>query len=427
MKAAKAVKKLIFWFIAVFMFLEIVISMLVFRTLYRANLINVGVFQSNTTHFTADYVSNHIDSTDCFDLVQAYDNNEDMRYAFFIVVTDKNGKIVSPERRMNVTIPDFAPGEKVSEATVDSILYAVQKTHILGSEYNLYSFYSETDATELMSDVELTFFILMGSFFLVAVFLLGVFFVPWISKLLAKKEQTELELNFAHNMQQNEVPTVFPDIPHCSIHAQLNPAHEVGGDLYECYVYENYLYFVMGDVSDKGVPAAFVMYKLMGTCRHYMHKGFTPDDIMNRLNNLLNEDRSSMFCTMFLARINLDTMEMEYTNAGHEATLINGDFLPQDVNIVLGVMPDFAYTLQKVQLPDNCILVQYSDGVVEALNTKEQMFEEARLQQWAKNVNPYLSAKELTESLFKNVRKFAGKAVQNDDIAILCINFNKSN
>lgn len=426
MKADKAVKRLIFWFVVVFLLMELVVSTLVFRNLYRANLINAGIFQSNTTHFTADFLSNHIDSAGCFDLIQAYDDNEDLRYTFFMVVADKYGNVVSPEHRLDVEIPKMGPNDKVGEAMADSILYAVQRAHVMGTNYDLYTYYAETDAIELISDVEIIFYVLMGSFFFVSVLLVGIFFVPWISKLLRKKEQTEVELNFAHNMQQNEVPTVFPEIPHCSIHAQLNPAHEVGGDLYECYIYENYLYFVLGDVSDKGVPAAFVMYKLLGTCRHYMHKGFSPDDIMNRLNNLLNDDRSSMFCTMFLARINLDTMEMEYTNAGHEATLINGDFLPQEVNIVLGVMPDFIYPLQTVQLPENCILVQYSDGVVEAMNTKEQLFDEARLQQWAKNVNPNLSAKELTESLFKTVRKFAGKAEQNDDIAILCINFNKS-
>jgi sigma-B regulation protein RsbU (phosphoserine phosphatase) len=128
-----------------------------------------------------------------------------------------------------------------------------------------------------------------------------------------------------------------------------------------------------------------------------------------------------MFCTLFMGFIDLDTLEMEFCNAGHTRTLIDGEFLAQDPQLIAGIVPDYVWHTQKLQLHNGAGLLLYTDGVTEARDESRALFGEARLQAWMKQRPVGTSCREDCEDLLQTLASFRGKAKQNDDIAIMSI------
>ncbi|MBQ6073283.1 MAG: serine/threonine-protein phosphatase [Bacteroidales bacterium] len=246
--------------------------------------------------------------------------------------------------------------------------------------------------------------------------------IPALERVLSRKRQAENELQIAHDLQQKALTKAFPDDARCQVHAVLQPARQVGGDIYRCRVIGDKLYFAIGDVSDKGMAAAYVMFMLSSIIKSRADHGDSTDSLMREINELLLDNAEyEMLCTVFLGIIDLDTLEMEYCNAGHTKTILNGTFLDQDPQLLAGVVRDYPYHAQKLKLSRGSRLLLYTDGVTEARDESLAFFGERRLLEWMSAQDPADSCEKTCEKLFDTLTAFRGKAEQNDDIAIMCI------
>lgn len=240
----------------------------------------------------------------------------------------------------------------------------------------------------------------------------------------AAKQRIESEISIARNIQLGMVPKDFPNL----IYAILQPAKEVGGDLYDFIQQNEYLYFAIGDVSGKGVPAALYMSITRSALRFMNNLGLPIGEVAERVNNIICDgNKEDMFVTFFVGRLNLNTGMLVYCNAGHNPLIIispdgKAEFLSMAPNLVGGAMPNFQYKGESVQLQKGSRLILYTDGVTEAERDDNQQYGEQRLLAFAQNISG--SAKEITDKLLSDVKQFTGDAAQNDDITIMTINYN---
>ena len=263
---------------------------------------------------------------------------------------------------------------------------------------------------------------IISAVFLVLLAAAWFWIIPALERVLFRKRQAESELQIAYDLQQKAVTKVFPDDNRCQVHAVLQPARLVGGDIYRCRLIGNKLYFAIGDVSDKGMAAAHVMFMLSSVIQSRAGHGGSLCALMREINELLLDNAEyEMLCTVFLGIIDLDTLEMEYCNAGHTKTILNGSFLDQDPQLVAGVVKEYPYHTQKLRLsPGSCLLL-YTDGVTEARDEARAFFGENRLLDWMRAQDPADSCEKTCNELRDTLTAFRGKAEQNDDIAIMCI------
>jgi phosphoserine phosphatase RsbU/P len=246
----------------------------------------------------------------------------------------------------------------------------------------------------------------------------------------------EAELNAARRLQMAMVPQFFPapsaDFP-IDLCASMEPAREVGGDLYDFFVTgDGKLCFLVGDVSGKGMPAALFMARAKSLIRiatDLMRSDdracAQPADIVARVNRELCEDNSDMmFVTLFFAMFTPASGEVEFCNAGHNAPyLLNGkavEAIEGAKGIILGVRPDAAYVSGQLSLAPGEGIYIFTDGVTEASNTSEEMFGEPRLEAVLRDAAGYASA-EIIKSVSGAVRGFVGTALPSDDITMLAI------
>ena len=242
----------------------------------------------------------------------------------------------------------------------------------------------------------------------------------------AVNERMESELNVARNIQMGMLCTDFPP----NLSAKLVPAKEVGGDLYDFVKKDGFLYFTIGDVSGKGVPASLMMAITRAGLRFVAGMNQSMDKLLERINISVTDTNSSgMFVTLFMGRINLATNHMEYCNAGHNPIIIvppDGEpfFLKAKTNLAIGLFEDFRYESESMDLVSGTRLILYTDGVNEAENHDKQLFGNDRLLAWAKSElvrNPNVTDKEVVDNLYETVRHFANGSIQNDDITIMSI------
>ncbi len=240
----------------------------------------------------------------------------------------------------------------------------------------------------------------------------------------AAKERFESELNIANAIQMAMLPKDFPHNDKVDLSAVLKPAREVGGDLYDFMIKDNILYFTVGDVSGKGVPASMFMAITRSALRFILGMGLPLNEVIYKLNNAFCDGNDSgMFVTLFLGAINLETGELRYCNAGHNPIVVNGAFLPAVPNLAVGVWPEFKYKEQSVMLEKGSRLLVYTDGVTEAERADKSQFGEKRLLEWAAGCG-CASAGDACSSLLESVRQFTGDNEQNDDITIMAIQLN---
>ena len=189
-----------------------------------------------------------------------------------------------------------------------------------------------------------------------------------LATIQAAKERIESELRIARDIQMSMVPGVFPDSPGLDMHAYMTPAKEVGGDLYGYVMKGEQLYFCVGDVSGKGVPASLFMAQASRLFRTLAAEGMMPADMACRMNNELaeNNDRN-MFVTMFIGLINLSTGQLEFCNCGHNPPVVDGVFLEMEfANMPLGLWEDFNFHGETIEDIRGRQLLVYTDGLNEA-------------------------------------------------------------
>lgn len=234
------------------------------------------------------------------------------------------------------------------------------------------------------------------------------------------KERIESELRIAREIQKRMLPSVFPKRRDVDIYAMMTPAKEVGGDLYGYALLDNLLYFCVGDVSGKGVPAALFMAEVTRMFRTLVDDCLSPDIIATRLNHALVEDNEQgMFVTMFIGLINLQTGQMEYCNAGHTPPLLNGQFMQMEANAPIGLWSEVKYEGEKVDNMHGKTLFVYTDGINEAENANKEQFGDERLkallqQNWG-------DARQTSEKIHQAVEDFVGGAEPSDDLTKMCI------
>lgn len=241
------------------------------------------------------------------------------------------------------------------------------------------------------------------------------------------KERIESELRIARNIQMSMVPREFPTCDRLDIYASMSPAREVGGDLYDTqFVNGNQLYFCVGDVSGKGVPASLFMAQAIRLFRAMAKQGMSPSDIANCMNGELAEgNESSMFVTMFIGVINLETGKMDFCNCGHNPPIINcgtpqAQFIKMKPNAPLGIFEEIIYEGETIDDIRNKPLFIYTDGLNEAENPSQQQLGDDRLLDYLRQM-PFTSSKDLISGLTSLVEHHRDGAEPNDDLTMLCL------
>ncbi len=222
----------------------------------------------------------------------------------------------------------------------------------------------------------------------------------------------------------------FPDLSDFDIYAKMEPAKEVGGDLYDFFLLDNErVGFVMGDVSGKGVPAAIFMAVSRTLIRATALKGIPPDECLTYVNSLLcKESVSSMFVTVFYGILNFKTGELHYTNGGHNPPYVlskSGELKTIDLTggVALGIVEGLEFKSNKIMLNPGDTVFTFTDGVTEAMDKEFELYDETRLEDFLKN-NYNLELNQLVNETFLSVHNYANGAEQSDDITVLAIKFN---
>ena len=242
----------------------------------------------------------------------------------------------------------------------------------------------------------------------------------------AHRERIESELRIARDIQMSMVPNIFPNREGLDIYAKIEPAKEVGGDLYGYLLMGDELYFCLGDVSGKGVPASLFMAQATRLFRTLATQHMMPAEIATRMNAALSEDNEQgMFVTMFIGCIDLAKGIMDFCNAGHNPPYIGntkggGEFLEMLPNAPIGLWPGLEYDGERLEDIRGKMLVVYSDGLNEAENRQQEQFGDDHILELLRKM-PEASAQKVIESLYEGVQKHRDGAEPNDDLTILSI------
>ena len=271
----------------------------------------------------------------------------------------------------------------------------------------------------------------------IAIALLTVFFVVYtlIRKRAAKKladmkaaqERIESELRIARDIQMSMVPHEFPQRKGLDMFASMTPAKEVGGDLYGYEIVDEQLYFCVGDVSGKGVPASLFMAQVTRLFQTMARQGLMPAEICTRMNDALSgkDNEEGMFVTIWLGQLDMQTGHLRFCNAGHNPPIIGGgdsqgDFLEMQPNAPIGLFPGIEYEGEEIDNVKGRALFIYTDGLNEAENQEQEQFSDERLLSILRETH-FDSAQQVIELLKTEVEHHRHGAEPNDDLTMMCL------
>ena len=232
-----------------------------------------------------------------------------------------------------------------------------------------------------------------------------------LRRVKAEKNRIESELHLASDIQMSMIPKHFPEFPGIDLYASIKPAKEVGGDLYDFILKDDQLYFCIGDVSGKGVPAALLMMATTSQFRTVSRYLNQPEQIMMAINDQIAEGNDThMFVTMFIGILDLKTGHLAYSCGAHNPPLLIGstvEDLPVARKLPVGAIKGFLYT----------------DGLTEAMDAANQMFGVERMKAIAQHQisvgEP--SPKALIDRFTEAVDTFVAGAEQSDDLTVMAI------
>ena len=246
-----------------------------------------------------------------------------------------------------------------------------------------------------------------------------------------EREHIDSELNIARKIQMDMLPkgekTALRD--DCDVVGLLDPARMVGGDLYDHFIRDEKLYFCIGDVSGKGVPAALVMAVAHTLFRSISAHESNPARIMQALNETsCQRNEQNMFVTMFIGVLDLPTGRLRYCNAGHDKPFVIGEEtkqLPAKPHLPLGVMDNMIYTTQETVLQSGESLFLYTDGLTEAMNESHEQFGLKRVEKGLQDCigNKPNVAEKIIRTMTNRVNAFVDGAEQSDDLTMLAIHY----
>lgn len=243
------------------------------------------------------------------------------------------------------------------------------------------------------------------------------------------KQKIESELSIAKDIQSGLLPKIFPPFPSrndVDIYGSMTPAKEVGGDLYDFYLIDDdVLCFIIGDVSDKGVPAALFMAVSKTLLKAVAEADINAGDIFTRVNSeLADGNENCMFVTAFIGTLNLKTGDMSYANAGHNPPVIISEdgvsMVTSDVKPPLGAFENVNYDTYHLNLSTEDKLFLYTDGVTEAMNSEGVQYTEAKLLEVLEGLSE-IKPEEIINTVSKSVSAHTKDAEQSDDITMLCL------
>jgi len=244
----------------------------------------------------------------------------------------------------------------------------------------------------------------------------------------AQKERIESELEIASEIQQQMLPEAALLIGSGKVdyYGILKPARRIGGDLYDMSVQGDQLYFAIGDVSGKGIPAALFMAKTLTLFRAKVSKRLSPEQIAYEINrDLALHNRQSMFVTCFIGQLNMVTGNMNYCNAGHNRPYVLSEGkAPQEVTglhgIPLGSLPEAEYGIGKVTLNSGDRIFMYTDGITEAENNSRDLYGEDRMA-GILAAHSAESPQDISFKVLDDIQSFCSGAEQTDDITMLVL------
>lgn len=353
------------------------------------------------------------------DMEKAY-GNKDFLTLNEGMLSGKSGQTVIMDKKGNKFLAFFMP---VDEKTGWSIA-------IINSEKEIFGDFHKMRVTILWLSVA-------GFLILVLIIARAIRNIKKLEKVSAERERIRSELQIASAIQMGMLPKgdrIEAAEGNIDVAAVLEPAKEVGGDLYDYFIKDDHLFFCIGDVSGKGVPASLFMAVARSLFRALASNTLAPGAIVSGMNNTLIEfNEQDMFVTLFLGVLDLKTGRLDYCNAGHDAPVVLDDhgMAQLDVisNLPLGVFPDFEFASQKVQLGKKSVMFLYTDGLTEAMDIHKEVFGEQRMLAGLKAIcsgNPDTGPRDLIAGIGRDIKKFVGKAEQSDDITMLAFKFQRS-
>jgi phosphoserine phosphatase RsbU/P len=251
------------------------------------------------------------------------------------------------------------------------------------------------------------------------------------------KERFESELNIAHDIQQGMIPKIFPPFPNredIDIYALLEPARQVGGDLYDFFFLDDEtLCFAIGDVSDKGVPASLMMAITITLLRANTDMNKEINKIVDSMNgDICRGNENQMFVTFFMGILNMRTGEIKYCNAGHNYPLLlrkDGilETLEETHGIPLGIDKGQVYKAGEAKLERGDNLILFTDGINEATSIDGDFYGDDRLEELIRSRCKGLTTRQITEEIMEDVTGFTKTPEQSDDITLMVISYYPAN
>ena len=260
-------------------------------------------------------------------------------------------------------------------------------------------------------------------------------YVDEAKEMTATNAAMEQELRIASDIQQRMLPKVYPPFPErtdIDIYGEVVTAKKVGGDLFDFFIRDEKLYFSIGDVAGKGVPAALVMAVARSMFRSASMTHTSPKLIVESINRSVCQSNDSfMFVTLFMGVLDLATGRLLYANAGHEPPVLVGGahtrFLNVDNNIPVGLRPDWEYTEQRSLVDKGTTLFLYTDGYTEAETVDHEQFGRERMCEEALRLSAeHLDSRTFVQTIRMAERVFVNYIPQADDISLLAIKYQGS-
>ena len=243
-------------------------------------------------------------------------------------------------------------------------------------------------------------------------------------------QRLEMELDVARKIQQVLLPQQIPPIAGFNISTFSEPAKHVGGDYHDLIkLMSGGLGIAIGDVSGKGMPASLLMANVQASLRRYSESAYSPKEIIRRINKSLcpicQYIEEHRFITLFYGVLNPESRMLVYSNAGHNYPLVfqeNGIVCQQleSTGLPCGIMEDASYDEKEIKLEAGDIVVFYTDGIIEAVNSQEEEFGEKRLRSIVSG-NPQLDSASLIAHIHDELTRFVGGVPQYDDLTLMVL------
>ncbi|WP_419545785.1 SpoIIE family protein phosphatase [Odoribacter laneus] len=254
-------------------------------------------------------------------------------------------------------------------------------------------------------------------------------YIKELKKTTAENEKITTEINLARKIQKRFLPKPIDLPPNIELYGELKQSKSVGGDLYEYFLIDNRLYFAIGDVSGKGVPAALYMASIIKLFRYVASRQNSTAEICNTINaHMCDNNEDDMYVTMAIGIMDINTGVITFTNAGHPRPLIihqNGQIhtLNKYTDVPIGILEDYKFSEFTYTLRQGCQILLFTDGITDAENNNGNFFGQGRLMECIQQVTDR-SPQFIVSSILKGIHSHIKDAGQSDDFTILSILYN---